>query len=80
MPTGISQEVNAQLGHNVSKGQVLFIVKTKEAQAIGNSINVLDTTFKFSGINKIKALRIRIYISIKSPDRRLCSRMANNWP
>ncbi|ASU32957.1 efflux RND transporter periplasmic adaptor subunit [Mucilaginibacter xinganensis] len=46
---------NTQLGQNVSKGQLLFTVKTKEAQAIGNSINVLDTTFKFSGVNKIKA-------------------------
>jgi multidrug efflux pump subunit AcrA (membrane-fusion protein) len=52
---GYIQEVNGQLGQNVSKGQVLFIVKTKEAQTIGNSINVLDTTFKFSGVNKIKA-------------------------
>src|SRR5580704_715885 len=51
---GYIQEVNAQLGHDVSKGEVLFTVKTKEAQTIGNSINVLDTTFKFSGINKIK--------------------------
>jgi len=39
----------------VSRGEVLFTIKTKEAQTIGNSINVLDTTFKFSGINKIKA-------------------------
>jgi len=53
--TGYIQQVNAQLGHNVSRGEVLFTIKTKEAQTIGNSINVLDTTFKFSGINKIKA-------------------------
>jgi multidrug efflux pump subunit AcrA (membrane-fusion protein) len=52
---GYITQVNAQLGHNVSKGQVLFTVKTKESQAIGNSINILDTTFKFSGVNKIKA-------------------------
>ncbi len=52
---GYIQEVNAQLGHNVGKGQVLFTIKTKEAQSIGNSINVLDTTFKFSGVNKIRA-------------------------
>ncbi len=52
---GYIHQVNAQLGHNVSKGQVLFIIKTKEAQAIGNTINVLDTSFKFSGVNKIKA-------------------------
>ncbi len=33
----------------------MFTIKTKEAQSIGNSINILDTTFKFSGINRIKA-------------------------
>jgi multidrug efflux pump subunit AcrA (membrane-fusion protein) len=52
---GYLQKVNAQLGHFVNKGEVLFTVKTKEAQSIGNSINILDTTFKFSGENKIKA-------------------------
>ncbi|MES2426116.1 MAG: efflux RND transporter periplasmic adaptor subunit [Bacteroidota bacterium] len=52
---GYLQMVNAQIGHYVDKGQVLFTVKTKEAQSIGNSINVLDTTFKFSGLNKIRA-------------------------
>jgi multidrug efflux pump subunit AcrA (membrane-fusion protein) len=52
---GYINQAYAELGHNVSKGQLLFIVKTKEAQTIGNSINVLDTTFKFSGVNKIKA-------------------------
>ncbi len=52
---GYVETVNAQLGHNVNKGEVLFTVKTKEAQSICNSINVLDTTFKFSGVNKIKA-------------------------
>jgi multidrug efflux pump subunit AcrA (membrane-fusion protein) len=52
---GYIHEVNAKLGHYVNKGEVLFTLKTKEAQAIGNSINVLDTTFKFSGVNKIRA-------------------------
>jgi multidrug efflux pump subunit AcrA (membrane-fusion protein) len=52
---GYVQKVEAQLGQNVSKGQILFTIKTKESQTIGNSINVLDTTFKFSGLNSIKA-------------------------
>lgn len=52
---GYIQQVNAMLGHNVSKGEVLFTIKTREAQAIGSSINILDTTFKFSGVNKIRA-------------------------
>ncbi|MDB5134519.1 MAG: p-hydroxybenzoic acid efflux subunit AaeA [Mucilaginibacter sp.] len=52
---GYLQQVNAKPGHFVSKGELLFTIKTKEAQAIGNSINILDTTFKFSGVNRIKA-------------------------
>src|SRR5947209_1087491 len=44
---GYIQQVNTQLGRYVDKGAVLFTIKTKEAQAIGNSINILDTTFKF---------------------------------
>ncbi|HEY9003939.1 MAG TPA: efflux RND transporter periplasmic adaptor subunit [Mucilaginibacter sp.] len=52
---GYIQQASALPGHFVNKGDVLFTVKTKEAQAIGNSINVLDTTLKFSGVNKIKS-------------------------
>jgi len=52
---GYIHQANVQLGSNVSEGEVLFTIKTKESETIGNSINVLDTTFKFSGINKIKA-------------------------
>ncbi|MFB0494360.1 multidrug efflux pump subunit AcrA (membrane-fusion protein) [Mucilaginibacter sp. OAE612] len=52
---GYIQKVNILPGHYVNKGEFLFSIKTKEAQSIGNSINVLDTTFKFSGVNKIKA-------------------------
>jgi hypothetical protein len=44
-----------QLNKQVSSGQLLYTVKTKEAQSIGNSISILDSTFKFSGINNIKA-------------------------
>ncbi|WP_218858988.1 efflux RND transporter periplasmic adaptor subunit [Mucilaginibacter sp. E4BP6] len=52
---GYITKVNAQLGQFTDKGQILFTVKTKESMSIGNSVNVLDTTFKFSGVNKIKA-------------------------
>lgn len=54
---GYIVKVDVQQGQQVSEGQTLFVIKTKEAQAIGNSINVLDTTFKFSGTNSIKASR-----------------------
>ena len=52
---GYITKVNAQLGQFTNKGQILFTIKTKESMSIGNSVNVLDTTFKFSGVNKIKA-------------------------
>jgi multidrug efflux pump subunit AcrA (membrane-fusion protein) len=54
---GYIQKVNVQPGHYVEKGQLMFTLKTKEAQSIGNTINVLDTTFKFSGVNNIRASR-----------------------
>ncbi len=53
--TGYLQIANVQLNKYVSKGQTLYAVKTKEAQIIGNSINVLDSSFKFTGVNSIKA-------------------------
>lgn len=52
---GYIQLANAKPGQFVNKGALLFTIKTKEAQAIGNSINILDTTFKFSGVNRIRA-------------------------
>ncbi len=52
---GYIQKVNTQIGHYVNKGETVFTVKTKEAQSIGNSVNILDTTFKFSGVNRITA-------------------------
>ena len=42
-------------GQHVSSGQILFAIKTKEAQSIGNAVNILDSTFKFSGTISIKA-------------------------
>jgi hypothetical protein len=53
--TGYLQSANLQLNQRVAGGQVLYKVKTKEAESIGNSINILDSTFKFTGVNSIKA-------------------------
>jgi len=52
---GYLQTVDSYLGKYVQDGQLLFRLKTKEAQSIGNSINVLDSSFKFSGIIDIKS-------------------------
>ncbi|WP_461450027.1 efflux RND transporter periplasmic adaptor subunit [Mucilaginibacter sp.] len=54
---GYVQKVNTQIGQFVNEGKTLFTIKTKEAASIGNSINILDTSLKFSGINRIKAAR-----------------------
>lgn len=53
--TGYLQKVNAQLGKYVSKNQTLFIIKTKEAQALGNTINELDSSLHFEGMINIKS-------------------------
>ena len=54
--TGYIQAAHVQLNQPVSKGEILFSIKTKEAESIGNTISILDSTFKFSGVNKIPAV------------------------
>src|SRR5262245_14836491 len=51
---GYIQTVNAQVGKMVSAGQSVFVIQTKESRSIGNTINILDTSFKFSGIITIR--------------------------
>jgi hypothetical protein len=46
---GYLQQVYIHLGQYVQKGETLFIITTKEAKALGNTINALDTSLKFSG-------------------------------
>lgn len=53
--TGYLQLVNAQLGKYIQKGQEIFVIKSKEAEALGNTINVLDSSFRFTGLVHIKA-------------------------
>jgi multidrug efflux pump subunit AcrA (membrane-fusion protein) len=38
----------------VNAGQTAFVLKTKEAQALGNTINALDSSFHFSGVITIR--------------------------
>jgi multidrug efflux pump subunit AcrA (membrane-fusion protein) len=52
---GYLQSVYTFIGKPVENGQLLFTMKTKESQGIGNSISILDSTFKFSGLINIKA-------------------------
>ncbi|MDR3680138.1 MAG: efflux RND transporter periplasmic adaptor subunit [Flavipsychrobacter sp.] len=52
---GYIKSMNATPGKYVNAGQVLFTLKTKEAESIGNTINKLDPAFKFTGVNNIRA-------------------------
>ncbi len=52
---GYLQSAHVMPGQLVKAGQILFVIKTKEAESIGNAINKLDTSFKFLGTNSIKA-------------------------
>ncbi len=51
---GYIQSASPQPGKYVSAGQNLFIIRTKEAESIGNTINLLDTSFKFTGLVRVK--------------------------
>jgi multidrug efflux pump subunit AcrA (membrane-fusion protein) len=53
---GYLQSANVQLNKYVGRGQTLYTVKTKEAKSIGNTINILDSSFKFTGTNRIAAV------------------------
>ncbi len=53
--TGYLHSANVQLNKYVRSGNILYTVKTKEAESIGNSINILDSTFRFTGVNSIRA-------------------------
>lgn len=52
---GYIQSVAVKLGQPVTTGQLAFTLKTKEAHALGNTINKLDTSFHFSGLIEIRA-------------------------
>ena len=52
---GYLQSADVYPGKYVEAGQPLFTLKTKEAQSIGNSIRILDSTLKFSGVTTIRA-------------------------
>src|SRR5260221_2428907 len=52
---GYLQSADVYPGRYVDQGTVLFTLKTKEAQSIGNVIEKLDTSLRFNGVNTIRA-------------------------
>jgi len=54
---GYIHSVNVIRGQLVNAGQNIFVLKTKESRSIGNAVNDLDSSFKFSGTINIQAAR-----------------------
>jgi multidrug efflux pump subunit AcrA (membrane-fusion protein) len=52
---GYIKAVNIKLGQRIGTGQPAFTLITKEAKALGNTINKLDPSFHFSGLINIKS-------------------------
>ncbi len=52
---GYLQSSGIKIGDYVTKGQTLFTIKTKEAVALGNTINNLDSSLHFQGIIKVRS-------------------------
>ncbi|MFL5810815.1 MAG: efflux RND transporter periplasmic adaptor subunit [Flavisolibacter sp.] len=52
---GYIKTVNIHMAQKVGAGQVAFTLQTKEAHALGNTINKLDPSFNFSGLINIKS-------------------------
>ena len=50
---GYIRSVNVKVGQYVKAGQTLFVLKTKEAESLGNTINKLDSSYHFTGVSKI---------------------------
>ncbi len=58
--TGYIDNVSIGIGDDVTLGEVLFTIKTKEANAIENPKMISDTSLNFSGLLKIKAQKTGI--------------------
>jgi multidrug efflux pump subunit AcrA (membrane-fusion protein) len=52
---GYIRSVNIKMNQLVGRGQNAFVLQTKEAKALGNTINKLDPSFHFTGIINVPA-------------------------
>ncbi len=53
--TGYITGMSIKLGDKVNRGATLFNLQTKEARALGNTINKLDASFRFNGNNSVQS-------------------------
>lgn len=61
---GYIQSSKVKPGQFVQAGQLAFLMQTKEAKALGNTINDLDPSFNFSGLIRINATQTGYITSI----------------
>jgi biotin carboxyl carrier protein len=52
---GYLQKVQIHLGQKISRGQELFVIRSKESEHLGNTLAKIDTTFHFSGTVSVKS-------------------------
>ena len=52
---GYIKAVNTKVGQYTNAEKILFTLKTKEAESLGNTVNKLDPSFQFSGVVNIVA-------------------------
>jgi multidrug efflux pump subunit AcrA (membrane-fusion protein) len=50
---GYIKSVNIKMSQFVARGKTAFVLQTKEARALGNTINKLDASFHFNGLISI---------------------------
>lgn len=53
--SGYIKSVSVFIGRPVTKGQSMFLLRTKEAESLGNTINQLDPSFRFTGLINIRS-------------------------
>lgn len=61
---GFIKSSNVKPGQFVRAGQLAFLMQTKEAKALGNTINELDPSFRFSGLIRIYATQTGYIASV----------------
>lgn len=61
---GYIKSSNVKLGQFISAGKQAFSMQTKEAKALGNTINALDPSFNFSGLIRINATQTGYITSV----------------
>jgi multidrug efflux pump subunit AcrA (membrane-fusion protein) len=64
IPSFITQ-VNVKLGDKVSKGDLLYVLQSKESRALGTDVNKIDASLKDFGIIKVKASASGIITTIE---------------